>query len=155
MPDVPFSRCFIQGHCNHCPYSIFWLAEKKYPWSSEHCLIIPHKMSCSLRVSNFWSTLSSPWYPPCLWLWWQVLNSPARVILAVIMEISKCCGKQAKLVKRACLFLNEVPLFQKPVSISAVGRTSGNGLILQLKLGMRETFQVSQVVGSRRDYFGG
>ena len=155
LPDVPFSRCFIQGHCNHCPYLIVWPTEKKYPWSSEQCPVIPHKMSCSLRVSNFRSTLSSPWDPPCLWLWWWDLNQPC------LSEISSdhggfpnVCGKQAKLVKRAHLFINEVSPFQKPVCISAVGRTSGNGLKLQLKPGMRETLQVSRV-GRRMYYFWG
>ena len=72
--------------------------------------------------------------------------------------ISKCLWKAGKIGQIlsfvfSCLFFNEVPLFQKPVSIFAVGRTGGNGLKLQLKLGMRETLQASRVVGSRRDYF--
>lgn len=71
----------------------------------------------------------------------------------VTMGISKCLCKEGKI--GACLFLNEVSLFQKPISVSAVGRTSGNGFKLQLKVGTRETLQASRVVGSKRDYFRG
>lgn len=76
LPGIPLSSRVIQGCCNQCPFLIVWPTEKKYPSAlPDH----PHQVSCSLRVSNFGSTLSSAWDPPQLW-WWDLNQSCPRGI---------------------------------------------------------------------------